>query len=395
MKSDFDIILQTYNTAPGGVIDNSEPYHKAVIDDIPTYIQNLVGDRYLVKGSCGQGNKAANPWICILDTRVTRTATYGLYVVYLFRSDMTGFYLALSQGITTFEERFGKDRYDVTRKVSARFKRDIADDYFSKAAIDLRSQKGSLGYGYEATTILSKFYPADNYNDEILRSDLEKMLKIYKDIVDNMGDHTYESIMDNVYNNQKDEFVKSDVAIRDIDAAVNGPEEEVAGELILVDTLEPRKKVYRNITTKAPKKIDYFKKAARDAKIGLTGERLVLNYERKRLAKAGRPDLVDSISWVAEENDFLGYDISSFDFDDAGNAHEIHIEVKTTKSKLNDPFFITEAELKAMHANPDNYRIYRVSLGKDRSTVYIIAGSDFKDSFRLTSHNYLAMFKGN
>lgn len=56
----------------------------------PAYIQDIVGGGYLVKGSCGQGNKAMNPWVCIFDTRVTNTATYGIYIVYLFRSDMTG-----------------------------------------------------------------------------------------------------------------------------------------------------------------------------------------------------------------------------------------------------------------------------------------------------------------
>ena len=395
MKSDFDIVLKNYNSVTSDIVDSSEMYYKAIVDNVPAHIQNIVGNGYLVKGSCGQGNKALNPWVCIFDTRITRTATYGLYIVYLFRSDMTGFYLALSQGITTFERRFGRDRYNVAEKVSAYFQRKITDDYFSKERIDLRSPVGSLGYGYESTTILSKFYPSDAYDDATLHSDLEKMLEIYKNVADNMGDNAYDSVVDNVYYNQKDEFVSSKVAIREIKGTVDKPgEEETVNELTLVDTLEPKKKTYRNLFSRAPRKVDYLKKAERDAKIGLKGEELVLDYERKRLEAAGRSDLLDKIMWVAEDDDSLGYDIQSFDFDDNGDIREIHIEVKTTKSELNNPFFITYNELKALDDDPDNYRIYRVSIKKGVPTVYVIRGTELKERFSLAPYNYLASLEG-
>jgi len=59
----------------------------------------------LVKGSIGQGNWAAIPWLAILDRRITTSTTHGLYVVFLFRSDMRGVYLTLNQGVTRFRER--------------------------------------------------------------------------------------------------------------------------------------------------------------------------------------------------------------------------------------------------------------------------------------------------
>ena len=38
-----------------------------------------------------------------MDKNITQSTQYGLYMVYLFKRDMTGFYLSLNQGITFFE----------------------------------------------------------------------------------------------------------------------------------------------------------------------------------------------------------------------------------------------------------------------------------------------------
>ena len=389
MKADFDIALQTYNSGLNSLVDSTQPYYEAIVKSIPSYIQGLVGDGYLVKGSCGQGYKTLNPWVCIFDTRITTTATYGLYIAYLFRADMSGFYLVLMQGITSFG-KFGTEKYNVAREVSSYFKRKISDDYFSKDEIDLKALKNTMGYGYEATTILSKFYSAGSYTDDVLRADLARMFDIYKSIADSMGSNTYDSIMNTGYSNQQDELVGLGAAVREIEKVFTEPEDNNLDKLELVESIEPRKKTYGNIVSKAPKKIDYLKKAESDGKNGLKGEKLVLEYEREKVVAAGRQDLLEQIVWVAEENDTLGYDIKSFEFDEDGKEFEIHIEVKTTKSDLNTPFFITDNELSAIKNAPENYRIYRVSIKKDAPTLHIIYGSDFLSRFNITPCNYIA-----
>ena len=55
-----------------------------------------------------QGNKTQFPWIAIMDKNITQSIQYGLYMVYLFKRDMTGFYLSLNQGITFFEKSMVK-----------------------------------------------------------------------------------------------------------------------------------------------------------------------------------------------------------------------------------------------------------------------------------------------
>ncbi|MFO8174155.1 MAG: DUF3578 domain-containing protein, partial [Longimicrobiales bacterium] len=52
--------------------------------------------RYLVTGSVGQGNKTNFPWVCTFNKNITTTAQKGIYLGYLFRKDMSGFYLTLT-----------------------------------------------------------------------------------------------------------------------------------------------------------------------------------------------------------------------------------------------------------------------------------------------------------
>ena len=54
----------------------------------------------------GQGNKTQYSWIAKMGKNITQSTQYGLYIVYLFKRDMTGFYLSLNQGITFFKEEY-------------------------------------------------------------------------------------------------------------------------------------------------------------------------------------------------------------------------------------------------------------------------------------------------
>jgi len=84
------------------------PSWKMLVDDLPELLRNLFGlsDRYLVKGSIGQGNMTEIPWICFFDKEITRSAQAGYYLVILFRKDMKGFYLSLNQGWTQYEKAY-------------------------------------------------------------------------------------------------------------------------------------------------------------------------------------------------------------------------------------------------------------------------------------------------
>lgn len=95
----------------------------------------------------------------------------------------------------------------------------------------------------------------------------------------------------------------------------------------------------------------------RNRKLGRDGEELVLEFERERLKKFERPDLIKKIRWVSEEDgDGAGYDILSFD----EKGKERFLEVKTTVGPDVTPFYITRNELSFSSERPESFRLCRV-----------------------------------
>lgn len=139
-----------------------------------------------VKASTGLGNWAAAPWVALLDSRETASTQSGIYPVLLFREDMSGLYVTVAQGVT----QPGADgaaalqlHLETTAATVLRsLQRDIAGSAFTVGSdIDLRS-KGSLARKYERSTILHKFYDADDVpDDEAVEADMETVLSVVED----------------------------------------------------------------------------------------------------------------------------------------------------------------------------------------------------------------------
>ncbi|MGI9086930.1 MAG: DUF3883 domain-containing protein [Chthoniobacterales bacterium] len=76
--------------------------------------------------------------------------------------------------------------------------------------------------------------------------------------------------------------------------------------------------------------------------LGLAGEKLVLRYERERLARIGQARLAGKIVHTsATESDSLGFDILSFEAD----GRERLIEMKTTRFGSFTTFFASRNEV--------------------------------------------------
>lgn len=90
--------------------------------------------------------------------------------------------------------------------------------------------------------------------------------------------------------------------------------------------------------------------------IGLKGERWALDYERKRLKRAGLHDLANQIVWVSQTHPYEGYDIESFNEDGSPKF----IEVKTTVSKSKQ-FEISDNEWRRADELGSQYEIYRIT----------------------------------
>lgn len=91
--------------------------------------------------------------------------------------------------------------------------------------------------------------------------------------------------------------------------------------------------------------------------VGLRGELIVYESEKKYLEACGKPELARAVDWVAKTDPGAGYDVRSFD----PTGVELHIEVKATTADAHDDpgFWLTEQERQC--AKRDGcWRLYRV-----------------------------------
>ena len=161
-----------------------------IVEPLEELVQDI-NPNIKVKKSVGMGNWATIPWISFLDSRETKTTQDGMYVVILFRADMSGFYICLSHGVTKPKEKFGKKgAYDFFRKLKDKFLKDYQDNIADARVeeeyqMDLSSEV-TLAKDYIAGTIVHQFIPkkyteTDDLN--IIHSIKEFIIK-YKQYID-------------------------------------------------------------------------------------------------------------------------------------------------------------------------------------------------------------------
>jgi len=127
-------------------------------------------------------------------------------------------------------------------------------------------------------------------------------------------------------------------------------------------------------TFRAIKAPDYSAQDARNRKLGLAGEILVLKSEKDRLVAAGRADLAEQVIHTSvEEGDGAGYDIASFRQD----GTPLHIEVKTTRGGPKTDFFMSPREIAFSQRNPNTYRLVRLYAWQEATKsarAYVLEG---------------------
>ena len=164
---------------------------KDIVDVIKNNL-NLDNNQYKIQGSIGQGNFAEIPWIAIFDRDITETAQEGVYLVYLFSSDMKKLYLSLNQGVTFFEKKYGSSKKTL-EKIKAKslfykesFKNTAIDDYVLE--IDLNSNEFKPRE-YMKGHIIGKSYDTTELpNNNVLINDIKHMINKYKTLIDTIED---------------------------------------------------------------------------------------------------------------------------------------------------------------------------------------------------------------
>jgi len=151
-----------------------------------------ISSPYGIKGSVGETNfyMPESPWIGVFDKDITpMSAQKGYYIVYLFRTDMNGFYLSLNQGFTQYKKKYGNKngrlRIEYNARLAAQLLNGVLD--FNIGKINLLA-KNDLAKGYEAGNICSKYYEVNNLpDDDIITRDLNNMIGLYRELKGMIG----------------------------------------------------------------------------------------------------------------------------------------------------------------------------------------------------------------
>ncbi|PHO08502.1 ATPase [Thermoanaerobacterium thermosaccharolyticum] len=203
LKQLFEEVMNNYIVAK-----NSQPFKgnrmgEILRNEIPNAIQkfSFIGGDFIVKGSCGQGNWAEIPWVAIMHKSVTKTTMEGVYIVYLFSSDMKRLYITLNQGCTKLKDEYGKAKA-IEKMMS------IATSIRDKLNPKSWKTDDNISIGnefYEKGMIFYKLYEKDNIpSDEVLKSDLNDLINIYIDYIlstrNSREESTQNEHMENTYN---------------------------------------------------------------------------------------------------------------------------------------------------------------------------------------------------
>jgi hypothetical protein len=119
-------------------------------------------------------------------------------------------------------------------------------------------------------------------------------------------------------------------------------------------------------TFRTNKDTDFAGRDERNKELGLLGEKLVIELEKKQLIESDRSDLAEKVKHISViRGDGAGYDIESF----TPEGETKFIEVKTTKGSKITSFFISSNEFYFAKIHKDHYLLYRIfEYDKDTNT---------------------------
>lgn len=188
----FDRILRAYLGArEEGTI---EPQHPVAADFeelrliLAQHIQLAAHDDIQARWSVGRGHWAKIPWLGFFDERETTSAQHGVYIVYLFREDMSGVYVCLVHGVQKiFDAHRTNDAQKRLQKIIAPIRTQVT--WLSQSGFELRhpidlKSNSRLARAYEHGVFAHKFYPAEHLpNDAQIIQDFDDLLDAYEGYV--------------------------------------------------------------------------------------------------------------------------------------------------------------------------------------------------------------------
>jgi hypothetical protein len=120
-----------------------------------------------------------------------------------------------------------------------------------------------------------------------------------------------------------------------------------------------------------PIRRNYLEMEQHNRSIGDAGEKLVIEYEKWRLANAGRKELANRVTWISKElGDGAGYDVLSKNLD----GSDMYIEVKSTTLGKETPIFFSKTENDFSESKSQHYHLYRIFDLKEKARMFQLQG---------------------
>lgn len=173
--------------------DNHPLFQKLCVESADELIEFINDERYIVKGSVGVGVWSSVPWLAIFDRFITSSAQSGYYPVFLFKEDMSGFYLSLGIGVTSVQLE-----YKESKKIREALKnqnslllnkiKTMPSGFETSTALNFRLQSGNtknkLASNYEEGCVIAKYYSANKLpTDNELFKDVTNLLDTYQQVI--------------------------------------------------------------------------------------------------------------------------------------------------------------------------------------------------------------------
>jgi len=196
MKTLRDVIAAPAELAYHHRGDKRQPAQLA-LRDAKAFLNGIVPPGFSVRNSGVAQNLPHIPWLAILDDDQTETTQEGIFIVYLYSSDMKNVFLSLNQGFTRHRDRASMlsraqrnggiqaAALASIRRETVAFKANLksAIDKLSNPvdSIDLKSD-AELAEGYEAGHMTGFSYlTSDLPNNEAMLRDLESLYSLYEE----------------------------------------------------------------------------------------------------------------------------------------------------------------------------------------------------------------------
>ena len=194
------------------------PLANYIRDKAKKNFEKVLGDEakdYIVDASPGKGNWVNNPWINVMDERVTTTAEDGYYPVYLFSEDQKTIVLELGQGEYKARKTFKKDTRNILISRAAIIRSKVPDHKNRfKSNISINLKKGDkVKERWISSAAFGKIYKINKFPEEQeLIEDLKEILRLYQIIISKGG--VIEGISNKIYVDQDQDATGDETKIK-------------------------------------------------------------------------------------------------------------------------------------------------------------------------------------